>query len=174
MAKNQALEFALKFEANGTALYLTLASETLNLLGKHLFYSLAGQEVEHARRFDEIYRTIAQGGSGRETLPSSDDIRSVEDDLREFFTRAAKTELKADAGDETGYRIALEMEEKGFAAYKKFASEAAAGPEKTFLEALMAEEEKHIDAIRNVLLFLTGTGDWFENEESKVWSWMNQ
>jgi rubrerythrin len=167
------LDFALKFEAESVKLYLSLAARTTNFLGKRLFYALAKQEVEHAESFDEIYREIAMKPTAvKLALPSSS--ADIEQDIRQFFVGAGGMDFRSDAGNISAYELALQTEEKGYASYKKFLVSAEKPEEKEFLQSLMDQERKHMEAIRNVLAYITGTGDWFESEESKIWNWMNQ
>lgn len=171
MKKVDSLEFALDFEINGTVLYLKLAKKTKNILGKQLFYSLASQEIDHAKRADEIYEMVKENkgweAAGERNLPS------VEFALKDFFKKAKKINLKRDAKNLSGYKIAMEMEEKGYNAYNKFYNNSNNDSEKNFFKQLMTQEKEHLDSLRNVYYYLTETGDWFQENESKIWSWMN-
>ncbi|OGS44292.1 MAG: hypothetical protein A2539_02240 [Elusimicrobia bacterium RIFOXYD2_FULL_34_15] len=171
MKKINSLEFALNFEAKGTALYLKLAKNTKNIISKQLFYSLASQEVDHAKKADEIYEVLGKGEKNKNVL--SKILPSVELSLKEFFLKAKNIDLKKDIQNIKGYELAMEMEIKGYNVYKNFSKDANNVLESNFFEKLMAQEKEHLDSLRNVYYYLTDTGDWFEEEESKVWSWMN-
>jgi rubrerythrin len=68
----------------------------------------------------------------------------------------------------------MEMEKKGYETYAKFLKEAKTEEEKAFFKWILNEEGEHLAAIANVYAYLTGTGGWLEEDESKTWNWMNQ
>lgn len=171
MKKIDSLEFALDFEIKGTLLYVKLAKKTKNILGKRIFYSLASQEIDHAKKVDEIYEMIKEN-KGWDAVPS-ENLSTVESMFKDFFRKSAKLDLKKDSENISGYKVAMEMEERGYKAYGNFYNESAGIPEKNFFKQLMAQEKEHLDSLRNVYYYLTKTGDWFREDESKIWSWMN-
>lgn len=171
MKKIDSLEFALDFEIKGTKMYLDFAVKTKNLLGKQLFYSLAGQEIEHAKRVDEMYEQLKNNTSAAVLLPQS--LPPVEQALKEFFLKAKKINLKKNTDNIQGYELAMEMERKGYKAYKGFYNNADNESEKKFFQQLMKEENGHLVSLQNVYFYLTKSGDWMQEDESKVWSWMN-
>jgi len=171
MEKIGSLEFALDFETKGTLLYLKLARETNSIITKQLFYSLASQEVDHAKRADEIYEMLKKD-KGWDSIKSQN-LPPVEVALKDFFEKAKNIELKKDSENLSGYKLAMEMEEKGYSAYSGFYNGSANQSEKSFFKQLMAQEKEHLDSLRNVYYYLTKTGDWFQEDESKIWSWMN-
>ena len=171
MKKVDSLEFALDFEINGTVLYLKLAKKTKNILIKQLFYSLASQEIAHAKRVDEIYEMVKEN-KGWEVIDGRN-LSPIEFVLKDFFRKAKKINLKRDTENLSGYKIAMEMEEKGYNAYNNFYNNSKNESEKKFFKQLMEQEKEHLDSLRNVYYYLTETGDWFQENESKIWSWMN-
>ncbi|PIU83252.1 MAG: rubrerythrin, partial [Elusimicrobia bacterium CG06_land_8_20_14_3_00_38_11] len=112
MEKVDSLEFALDFEINGTILYLKLAKKTKNILIKQLFYSLASQEIDHAKRVDEIYEMVKENKEWE--VLGERNLSSIEITLKDFFRKAKKINLKRDIENLSGYKIAMEMEEKGY------------------------------------------------------------
>ncbi len=130
--------------------------------------------MEHARRFDEIYRSIRDKSGLKEIPFGVTNIAGVETELKEFFEKAKALPLKEDKEDVAPYSLAMEMEEKGHRAYSEFLKKAVNEMERKFFECLIAEELGHLEALRNVYYYLTGTGDWFENDESRIWNWMNR
>lgn len=169
--KNNPLQFALEFERLGAQMYLELAAQTDNPLGKKLFYSLATEEVDHARQIDVLSAQLKdQSGMGvldTLTLPPVNEV------IKTFFTTVEKTSLKGNVSNIAAYEHAMKMEREGYAAYKDFAAHAATSAERTFFERLMQQEQGHIDAIANVTAYLTGSGDWLQSDESHTWNWMN-
>jgi rubrerythrin len=165
------LDFARNLEVKGATLYLKFAVESENLLTKQLFYSLAIEEVEHAKKIDEIYAALKENKGWQSAI--TEQLPSVETKLKTFFSRAAKVNLKSDKPGAVCYELAIEMEKSGFKAYTDFYNQAESEQEKTFYKELLKEEKGHLDALANVYYYLTDTADWLQEDESKVWNWMN-
>jgi rubrerythrin len=168
---NTPLGFALDFEVNGVSLYLKLARKTQNPFGKKLFYTLAAEEIEHAQKIDSVSNEIS--GLADWGSLSSAKAAGIESSLKEFFGKTEKDELRNNVDNLEGYETAMQMEKKGFEAYTRFFNEATDKKEKEFYKYLIAQEKEHLDALANVYSYLTQTGDWLREEESKVWNWMN-
>ncbi|MGA2090436.1 MAG: ferritin family protein [Endomicrobiales bacterium] len=169
--KKNPLQFALEFEQKGTAMYLVLASQTENPLGKTLFYSLAAEEVEHAHKIDFKSQELAKK-SGTSVLDNTH-LPAVAEVIKTFFKNADKKHLRGDVSNVSGYEHAMKMEREGYAAYKEFSINATTAEEKEFFAFLLSQEKQHIDAIANVYAYLTGSGDLLQVDESKTWNWMN-
>ncbi|MBN1823498.1 MAG: ferritin family protein [Endomicrobiales bacterium] len=159
------LDFVLDFEANGCRMYLKLAARTRNLLGKKLFYSLAAEEIDHARKADETFNA-----GETQKAPS---LPAVEAVLKDFFGKAVRSEFKKSGESTEAYELAMEMERKGYEAYENFLKKAKTEKEKSFFKWILNEEKEHLSAIANVYYYLTGSGDWLQEEESRRWNWMN-
>lgn len=169
--KNRALEFALDFEKKGVSLYMKLAATTDHLLAKQVFYSLASQEVDHAKRIDEIYARLKNRQGWR--LASAVLTTNVENQIRKFFSSAGRAQLKKGKANLNGYETAMRMEQKGYAAYQQCHQNAKGTAEKEFYAQLMKEEQSHYETLANVYAFLTGSQDWLQAHESRTWNWMN-
>jgi rubrerythrin len=165
------LEFALQLEVKGTALYMKLATAAENPLSKKLFYSLAAEEIAHAAKVDEIFHRL-QHNEGWETIRSKN-LPSLASELKSFFQRSSRAELLRGAANVAGYELAMNMERKGYKAYSDFHAQAVDATEKAFFKELMAQEKEHLDALANVYSYVTQTDDWLQEEESRVWNWMN-
>ena len=169
--KNKALEFALGFEEKGVNLYMKLAAGSTNLLAKKVCYSLAAQEIDHAKRIDEIYTQLKNKKGWR--LASAVLTTNVESQIKKFFQSAGKVQMKKGKANLKGYETAMRMELKGFAAYEECYKKAKGVAEKRFYAQMMKEEQKHYESLANVYAFLTGNEDWMQAEEGKTWNWMN-
>ncbi|MGB9677072.1 MAG: ferritin family protein [Candidatus Ratteibacteria bacterium] len=156
------IKFAKEFEKYGANLYIEIGMKAENLITKKLFYSLAKQEIEHL----EIIENFVLSGDYK-----TEKGEIIEEDLKKFFTEI-KEKNKLESNIE-GYKMALEVEKKGYSQYEKFYSETENERERKLFKFLMEQEKSHIEAIINVYSYLTETGDWFEKEESKIWNWMN-
>ena len=166
--EKNALQFVLDFEAKGAATYLKLAAKTADPLGKKLFYSLAAEEVAHAGKADVFY-----SGAAVKTGGSPVQSAGIEAELKGFFDKMGKTSLGKGKENTEGYELAMELEKKGYEAYNGFLKSAKTEEEKAFFKWILGEEKEHFSAIANVYSYLTGTGDWLEDDESRRWNWMN-
>jgi len=156
------IKFAKEFERYGATLYIEIGMNAENLITKKLFYSLARQEIEHLEAIENFVLTGE--------YKAVDEIK-VEEEIKDFFN--SLKERSTAENNIGGYKTALEVEKKGYSKYEKFYREAKDEREKRFFKFLIEQEKAHIDAIVNVYSYLTQTGDWFEQEESKIWNWMN-
>lgn len=166
--KINALRFVLDFEAKGAAAYLNLAAKAESPLGKKLFYSLAAEEVQHARKADEFY---SKAGAKWLAVPVS--VSALEGELKGFFDKLGGSALKKSGDDIQGYELAMGLEREGYRAYEGFLKDARTNEEKEFFRWILAEEKEHLAAIANVYHYLTGSGDWLQEDESRTWNWMN-
>lgn len=169
--KTNALKISIDFEKKGVGLYLELAGKTKNLLTRRLFYSLARQEIEHILKFEDIYETLRNENKWPTwTVEEGEKIEFI---IKEFFSRAKKDPSIKAAGNVRGLELAMEMEKKGFRMYEKFLEKAVNVNERLFYKELLKQENQHYEALANVHLYLTQTSDWFTEEESRIWNWMN-
>lgn len=166
------LEFVLEFERKGVEMYLKLASEVENTFGKELFYTLASEEVQHARKADKIYTEMRARGAG--AVAPEGPRTSLETKIKAVFD--ALKPARPDKGTDNikGYELAMKVEKEGYGIYKGFLKTVKTAEEKEFFTQILKEEKEHIDAIANVYQYLTNSGDWLQEEESKTWNWMNQ
>lgn len=172
MAKNlDPLKFAHEFEVKGLNFYLKYAFKTKNTLAKELFYNLAQREIEHAQKLDVLFNQAEKSVSGKIDL--SVDASGIERELKEFFKRKVTKELKSGPLDIAGYKMAMKMEQKSVEIYSAMRDKAATPAKRKFFDLLVTEEESHYIALDNVFRYLTKTGDWMQEEESKTWNWMN-
>lgn len=165
----QALEKALDFEKEGYEFYKKIAAEMQNPLAKRLFESLAEQENEHMKRIKEIYGSLNFDVDSNHFQKAA----SIEEELKKLFFELEESRRKMPLDHMEGYKLAMEMEKKGYNMYREFAQSAASESERKFFEALIQEEKEHLNSLDNVYRFLTETPTWYSEEESRVWNWMN-
>ena len=166
------LKFALNLEVKSAAMYLRLAAETANPLGKKLFYSLAEEEIQHAMKVDEIYSSVKGSGDFR-LLATHRSLPPIKNVMKGFFLKSTTRDLEKGNENISGYKIAIKLENESCEVYQRFADNSPTDHEKRFFNSLLAQERAHLDAVANVYSYLTSTGDWLEEEESKTWNWMN-
>ena len=168
------LKVALDYENEGLDFYTKAAAGATNALSRRLFRTLAGQEIEHAKRIEEIYSLLEQG----KRLPSPEKLKKVgghvelEKDIKDFFKTVDKKSLRDDIGNVEAMKVALSIEKKSFDLYTELVNDARNASEREFLSALRKEEQQHIDALDNVYYYLTDPQMWLSSDESRVWNWM--
>ncbi|SHM77288.1 Rubrerythrin [Caldanaerovirga acetigignens] len=163
------LEKALKFEQEGYEYYMKISKQIINPLAKRLFESLAQQEKVH----EEIIKSLFASNNFDSVKEFKSNTALLEEELKALFSQLEDCQRKIPLDHIEGYKLAMEMEKRGYEMYKKFHIEAKSEEEKKFFEALMKEELEHLNSLDNVYRFLTGTEVWYSEEESKVWNWMN-
>ena len=159
----QALAKAMLFEKEIALFYLEEGVAPGNVLAQRLLLELAKQEIDHVLFVGQAAQAAV--------VPSA--TPSLEVEIKGFVQKMAPEALKKNASQVEALRSAREMEQNGLKMYREFVAAAGTPEEKAFFTSLLEQEVKHLESIDNVLLYLTGTGDWFEQDESKVWSWMN-
>jgi len=169
---NIAMKRAYELEREGLEFYIKSACHSSNALVKRTLFSLAKEEITHMMKIDEISSSLDASGkwSGEEiSLKGSD----IEVEIKAFFEKADKDILNTNKDNVDVIKKALELERKSYEFYDDLSKKAGSDIEKRFYEELKKQEENHFDALQNVHYYLTKTGDWFESDESNVWSWMN-
>jgi len=169
---NTALKRAYELERKGLEFYITLVRKSKNVLARRTLMSLAREEIGHMMKIDEI--SLSLDGSGKWTgveiaFTGSD----IEIGIKGFFEQADKDALLESRDNADLIKKAMEFERKSYELYDGLSKKAPSDTEKRFYDELRKQEEAHFDALQNVFYYLTKTGDWFENDESNVWSWMN-
>jgi rubrerythrin len=168
------LSVALDYENEGLDFYTKAAARSTNALSRRLFRTLASQEIEHAKRIEEIYSLLEQG----KRLPTPEKLKrmgghvELEKDIKDFFKKTDTGSLRDDIGNVEAMKVALEIEKKSFDLYSELLEDAKNASEREFLSALKKEEQQHIDALENVYYYLTDPEMWFSSDESRVWNWM--
>lgn len=169
---NAALKRAYELERKGLEFYIDSASNSNNALVRRAIFSLAKEEIVHMLKIDEISLSLDTSGKwagGEVSLKGSD----IEIEIKSFFEKIGKELLEKNKDNADLIKKAMELERKSFEFYEDLGKKAGSDIERRFYDALKAQEEGHFDALQNVYYYLAKTGDWFEKDESNVWSWMN-
>ncbi|MFO7820206.1 MAG: ferritin family protein [Halanaerobacter sp.] len=162
----ESLDLAIDLEQKGHDYYAENAARTDNPMAQSVLESLSQQELDHIETIKQI--AAGKGIENVEVTPSN-----VEENVREVFESFSDKEKEEwSAVDEEVYRHALKLEEDIYDLYADLA-EKTDGKEEEFFTALMEEENKHYESIQNALYYLTNNSKWLDEEESKVWNWMN-
>ena len=167
---NTALAKSYDLERRGLDFYISSAVKCGNPLAKRTFFSLAQEEIQHMMKIDEISSAIDKGGGWPDTGFKASDI---EISIKDFFEKAKPASSAADKDSAAVVKEAMEFERKSYELYSDLEKKGSSENEKRFYEQLKQQENKHYEALENVYYYLSKTGNWFEQEESKAWNWMN-
>lgn len=160
----QALETALQMEKEGQEFYHKAEQRSTNPLTKNLFQHLAEQETVHMQIINEIYQKI----SSKAGWPETETTFKHDKSLRSVFQEAIEgmdKEIKVSSGEIEALQTAMNMEDKSYSYYNSRADEAVSAVEKSFYQALTAEERGHYLALLNSYEYLTDPQAWFIKEE---------
>jgi rubrerythrin len=151
-------------EIDGKAFYLKASRNSSNELGRKLLESFAMQEDYHRKKFEQIYETIRKS----EAFPEVDFQTDGGRKLRTIFAReldAPSLKTTAMETESEAVKKAMEMEDKSFDFYHTRSGQLKPGPEKTFYEAIAAEEREHKLILTDYYEFLNDPSGWFVKTE---------
>jgi rubrerythrin len=157
----QILQLAIKMEQDGKKFYLRVSRESQHQLGKELLETLAGEEDIHRQQFEEIFEAIRQ----KKSWPKTDFHPDKGKTIKTIFAKAVKETNPSTVTEQDAIKVAIDMENQSYDLYKNQAAVAAAASEKSFYEALAAEERGHQVALTDYLEFLQEPADWFVMKE---------
>lgn len=169
---NDLIRQAIDLEQKGWKFYEKMAAESSNELAKALFENLADDEKDHERWI----RNWSTDMESQEALTEDEEhfiarTESIEARIKDIFSQQGASSRSAAMDNVEGLDLAMEMEEEAIAMYNDFNDDDLSPKQKRFLEAILKEEQDHLEALRNVHFYLTDTGAWYHEQER--WNWMN-
>lgn len=164
---------AVAFEREGEEFYRDAAAKASNPLAIRVFAALAVEEVEHRLRLENKLQELREGARwpgdpGRES--------SLEQVVKDYFFGLDRERLREEprgSDNVAALDVAMETERRGLVMYDDLLAGSADDEERDLLRSLKEEEVEHLKALENVHAYLTRTADWFQQDESRVWNWMN-
>jgi len=160
----EALQYAINMEITGKEYYQEASKKSCVQAGKDLFEWLAGQEEEHKKRFEQIYKAIKNTKAWPDIfIPNSkgnntSTIFSRKNVITECKNENNKAELDSIAK-------AMEMENKTHDFYEQQSEIGTYEAQKSFYKALAAEERKHYLALVDYKEYLIDPEGWFRKSE---------
>ena len=159
---------AIVKEKEGQALYRDLANGTQNPQGKEMFQFLVRDEQSHIDKLESQINSL-RGGTCIDPLTWEKEDRPRR---RESFFAKAQEEIlpkmKGDFTDLDAVKVALDMENEGYAFYEKAAGEAVDSMVKGVFQYLMGQEKQHRELLTNTLVYLEAPLEWFGREEHHI------
>jgi rubrerythrin len=159
----QALKYAIKMEKEGHAFYLKSCAESTNDLGRKLMASLAEQEEDHAKKFEEVYEKIRKSHSWPNVDLKTDGGKT----LRTIFAKQTEANTCAPGNDTELATIekARQMEVESYDYYHKHQEQAESIAEREFYAALSSEEWEHQLVLNDYYEYLSDPAAWFVKSE---------
>lgn len=157
----EALQLAIRMEIDGKAFYQKASDESNNPLGKKLLATLSSEEDKHRLTFETIYKSL-QSKKGWPTTSFQPDKGQT---IRTIFAEAVGEPGKPAESEIEAIKTAINMELKSINLYRERAKTAEYSAEKSFYEALIAEESGHHLALVDYQEYLTDPTGWFTVKE---------
>jgi len=168
----EAIEKAFEFERHGATFYLKLAASTKNRLARQLLNNLAKDEVQHVMDIDNIYNELKDGKPLPKTM-NRQSTEKIEDSIKHYFSTLDKDKRREDLDDLETLKLAMETERHGYQMYNDAMNATDNEALKNLFQVLREEEKEHLTALENIYHYLANPADWFSQDESQVWNWMN-
>jgi len=150
-------EYAMQMEQDGETFYRDLAAKTTMPGMDRIFTMLADDEVKHRKTLQAL-RDAADTDMAETTVLT--DAKNV------FHTiDPGQLEAAADASEADLYREALDIEKKSRAFYSEKADEVDSPAQRDILQAIAAEEARHIHLLEHMIEFLSRPQSWVEDAE---------
>jgi rubrerythrin len=159
------LQQAIAIEKEGKTFYQGLANKAENPQVKSMFNFLVTDEQSHVDKLEAEIDSL-RGGTCLD--PLSFEKEDKPRDRKSFFDRAKDQilpRMKADFTQLDVLKVALDMENKGYAFYEKAAADSADPMLKGMFQYLMGQEKEHRELLTNTLVYLEAPLDWFGKEE---------
>ena len=160
----KALQIAIQMEIDGKEYYLKASRQSSNELGRKLMESLATEEDAHRQKVEEIYKAI----QSKKAWPTADFQPDGGEKLGTIFAGATEgmvSNIKAPKTELDGVQTAIDMEDKTYDFYKSQERKATYDAERSFYEALAAEEREHYLVLLNYYEYLKDPAGWFVSAE---------
>jgi rubrerythrin len=164
------LRTALDIEHKGATAYIDAGNKTKHPLAKRLFYRLAQEEIDHILKIEDIFQSI----EGKKPWPDWQPAPAgkIETSIRAFFVQVGRDTASKPLDNVQVLKMAMELEKQSYKIYADMEKSNADERVQRFSKELKKQETEHYEALENIYRFLTGTKDWFQETEGKVWNWM--
>ena len=150
-------DFAIKMEQDAEKLYRGLAEKASTPGVKQIFTMLADDEQKHERAIEILKRKSGGHGLDDNFIP---EVKTVFQNLKDHID---DINLSKDQLDD--YRIALDIEKKGFEYFKEQFEKSESPEEKRLFKSIANQEMYHIKTVENLVEMLERPQWWVENAE---------
>lgn len=161
------LRDAMELERRGHAFYLEAAEATSAARGKHMFLTLAKDELDHLAYLDGAFRTLMRDGV-LPAMPAPAPVEPTAGPVRpEVFPspKEVAREVKATAGERDALKRGMQAEQDSIALYSQAAAQAETDAEKALFRSLVAVEQGHLAILQGEYDSINQTGFWMGFQE---------
>lgn len=158
-----ALSKAISSEKMGIESYLRFARQTSNASGKDMFIRLAQDEFEHMNALEKEQDRLQEGRPCVRIKIKQSDIEEIVPQLSDPEARIKTGQGTAD--DLSALNIALDLERRAIAFYKKEGALSADAAVRALYARLAEMEEAHYGLIQAELDHIKDMGFWFGVQE---------
>jgi rubrerythrin len=150
-------DFAIKMEQDAETLYRDLSEKATTPGVKQIFTMLAEDEKKHESALEILKRK----NGGRDLDDNFiTDVTTVFENMKNHIN-----DIKLSKNQLDDYRIALDIEKKGFAYYKEQFEKSDSEESKHLFKCLSNQELYHIKTVENLVDMLERPQWWVENAE---------
>ncbi len=160
----EVLQTAIRMETDGKAFYLKASRESGHETGRKLFESLAAEEDIHRLIFEKIYRAV-KSKKGWPEIEASPGSGEKPETIFAQATEALDTGKRAPATELEAVQTAMTMENKSVDFYKAQSRKAHYDAQRTFYDALAAQERGHHQVLQDYYEYLVDPVSWFVGKE---------
>jgi rubrerythrin len=158
-----ALQKGIHSEKAALEAYLRFARNTKNISGKDMFIRLSQDELGHLNLLEKELDSLMTGKQWVKAVIKTSDIEEL---LPHIDSRQALVQAGEGSSDDlAALNMALEMERKAGAFYKKESSRAVDRNAKAMYARLAEMEEAHFNLIQAELDHIKDLGFWFGIQE---------
>jgi len=150
-------DFAIKMERDAEILYRDLAGKAATPGVKQIFTMLAEDEKKHESALELLKKE--RGGADLDNNFISD-VTTVFENMKNHIS-----DIKLSINQLDDYRIALDIEKRGFAYYKEQFEKSDSDESKHLFKCLSEQELYHIKTVENLVEMLERPQWWVENAE---------
>jgi rubrerythrin len=158
-----ALQKAIHSEKAALEAYLKFARSTKNASGKDMFIRLSQDELGHLNLLEKELDSLMAGKKWAKAVLKTSDIEELLPHLESPQALAPAGEGSSD--DLAALNLALEMERKAGAFYKKESAKAGDKNAKSMYARLAEMEEAHFNLIQAEIDHIKDLGFWFGIQE---------
>lgn len=156
-----ALEMAMKMEADAIAFYTEAARRMKSPIGKKMFQTITEDEKRHLTMISEIIKGLH---IKHEDVSPMENVQSVFLSLKDEMMN----KVEATTDELEAFTIAMRMEREGIDFYRSALSRAKTDKERNLLKKLIGEEQEHYAIFSRTQQFLADSGNWFMWEERGI------
>ena len=165
----QILEYALEREIETQKFYLDNLARSTNPGTQDVLKSLAADEERHAQIVSQLIESAKSDGSIPDIArPGKESLKDMLKRIFPHVTLQDSTFTAESASVQETLKKALENETDSFNTYSKAAEDSEETELKDLYTYLAEEENKHYNAIDNLLNYLDDPGKWLYEEENLI------